>query len=55
MELLIAVLIALGSITSSADFTDANQADIQKAEYIINNGNYDQRDGGVIIEPDIDG
>ncbi len=56
MELLVAILIAIGSLTSPADyndeFIDRNQDQIEKAQNIIDTGRYriDERDGGVIVD-----
>lgn len=60
MELLIAILIALGSLTSADGYTsdyELNyQSDIEKAKYIMDNGDYTtSKDGGVVIDQDIDG
>ena len=58
MELLIAILIALGSITSSEDFTQEyqmqNSAEIEEARIIMESGDY-SKTGGVVVNQDIDG
>ena len=60
MELLIAILIALGSLLSADDYTKEYelmyQSDIEKAQYIIDSGSYTTtKDGGVVIDENIDG
>ena len=60
MELLIAILIAMGSLTSSASFTTEyqmqNQAEIEKARIIMESDSYTNTStGGVVINEDIDG
>jgi hypothetical protein len=60
MELLIAILIAMGSLLSPDDFTKEYelqyQSDIEKANYIMDSGSYTTtKDGGVVIDQDIDG
>lgn len=53
MELIVAILIALGSLTSEKDFTkeyeSSHQGQISKAKSIIDQGQYKEKDGGVII------
>ncbi len=58
MELLIAILIALGSLTSPDGFTTdyelQYQSDIERAKYIMDNGDYTtNKDGGVVVDEDI--
>lgn len=59
MELIVAILIALGSLTSEADFTDEyinnNDQAISTAQSIIDNGQYrtNNADGGVVIDPGV--
>jgi|GEM_PF-2382423 len=59
MDLLMAILIALGSLTSRADFNDeyirTHEVEVAKARTIIDNGQYTIRenDGGVIVEPGV--
>lgn len=60
MELLIAILIALGSLSSPESFTTEyqlqHQEDIEKATYIIESEEYTRNStGGVIIDNEIDG
>ena len=60
MELLIAILIALGSLTSPEAYTKEyeihNQQDIERAEYIIESEQYTKTStGGVIVNQDIEG
>jgi hypothetical protein len=56
MELIVAILIALGALTSDKDFTDeylkSHQSEIEKAKTIIDGGKYtiNEKDGGVIID-----
>ncbi len=55
IELLVAILISLGSLTSAADFTDeykgTHQAEVSRAQSIIDNNqfHYDERTGGVVV------
>ena len=55
IELLVAILIALGSLTShdqyTEDFARTNQAEVSKAQNILDTGAYhiDERTGGVIV------
>ena len=60
MELLIAILIALGSLTNPDSFTREyelqHQQEIEKAQYIIDNEQYTRSsDGGVVVNQEIDG
>jgi hypothetical protein len=60
MELLIAILIALGSLMSPDEFTKEYelqyQSDIEKATYLMESGEYTiTADGGVVIDENIDG
>lgn len=55
MELIVAILIALGALTSPDLYTDAYRAEnyesVERAQYIINNSLYQESaDGGVIID-----
>jgi len=56
MELLIAILIALGSFTTSDGYTDdwaaKNQETVDKAQQIIESGayHYDDSTGGVVVD-----
>ena len=54
MELIVAILIALGSMTQSTVFNDEyvnrHQEEISKVKTIIDNGQYRTKDGGVIID-----
>lgn len=57
MELIVAILIALGALTSQKDFTDdyikSHEAEISKAKTIIDQGQYSQKSGGVTIDPGV--
>lgn len=57
MELLVAILLAIGSLTSPAEFNDeyknTHQAEISQAQSIIDNGQYQERNGGVIVDQGI--
>ncbi|MEP7168998.1 MAG: hypothetical protein ABI855_06460 [Bacteroidota bacterium] len=59
MELIVAILIALGALTNSADFNAEykvrHEAEVSKAQSIIDNGQYriDERTGGVITDPGV--
>lgn len=54
MELLIKVLIALGSLSSPTEFTDQyksdNQSEVIEAQSLIDQGRVRETDGGVIID-----
>lgn len=54
MELIVAILIALGSLASKSDFNEefvkSHNPEVQKAQSIIDNGQYKTKDGGVIID-----
>lgn len=56
MELLVAILLAIGSLTSQAEFNDeyknTHQAEISQAQSIIDGQHYsiDERTGGVIVD-----
>lgn len=55
IELLVAILISLGSLTSAADFTaeyqSTHQAEVSQAQSIIDSNQYyyDERTGGVVV------
>lgn len=55
MELIVAILMALGSLTSKSDFNEeyvkSHNPEVQKAQSIIDNGQYKLKDGGVILVP----
>ena len=57
MELIVAILIELGALTSPADFNqgyiNGHQTEISKAATIIDNEQYVERSGGVTIDPGI--
>lgn len=59
MELIVAILLSLGSLTNSADFNDefisSHQAEISNAQLIIDSGQYrvDESTGGVITDPGV--
>ena len=59
MELLVAILIALGALTTdrdiNSDYIASHQKEVSKAQSIIDNGQYkiDQNTGGVVIEPGV--
>ena len=59
MELIVAILMSLGALTTSGDFnTDyqkSHHAEISKAQVIIDSGQYriDQTTGGVVVEPGV--
>jgi hypothetical protein len=57
MELLVAILIALGSLTSDRDYTpdyrNSHQTEVSRAQTIIDNGQYRIEDGGVTVDTGI--
>ncbi|HKR05172.1 MAG TPA: hypothetical protein VJY62_11115 [Bacteroidia bacterium] len=57
IELLVAILIALGSLTNRTDFNDeyktSHQNEISRAQSIIDSGQYRIEDGGVTVDPHI--
>ena len=59
MELIVAILISLGALTSDRDFNDEyinrHQIEISKAKTIIDNGQYrvNASTGGVTVDPGI--
>lgn len=60
MELLIAILIALGSLSSPDSFTKEyelqHQQEIERAQYIIDSDQYTRTStGGVVVNQEIDG
>ena len=56
IELLVAILIAIGSLTSGTEFTteykETHQAEVARAQQIIDGGYYhiDERTGGVTVD-----
>ncbi len=56
MELIVAILISLGSLTTDRDYNDAyvqsHQEEISKARTIIDNGQYriEEQTGGVTVD-----
>ena len=56
MELLIAILMALGTLVSpdqyNADYISGNQAEIAKAQAIIANNQYTKNAAGIVIIDD---
>ena len=59
IELLVAILMSMGSLTTSGDFNgeyiDTHQAEISKAQSIIDNGQYrtNEDTGGVTVDPGV--
>jgi hypothetical protein len=59
MELIVAILIAIGSVNSQADFNDdaasVQAAEVSTAKTIIDNNqfNIDERTGGVVVDPGV--
>ena len=59
MELLVAILMALGSLTNREGFNDeyknTHQIEISRAQTIIDNGQYriEEGSGGVCVDPNI--
>ena len=57
MELIVAILISLGALTTPGDFNDEyisrHETEISKVKVIIDNGQYRETDGGVIVDPGI--
>jgi hypothetical protein len=57
IELLITILITMGSLTNRADFNDeyenSHQTEISRAQSVIDNGQYRIEDGGVTVDPHI--
>ncbi len=59
MELIVAILIAIGSVNSTADFNDdsasVKAAEVSQAQTIIDNNqfNIDERTGGVVVDPGV--
>ena len=59
MELIVAILISLGALTSQKDFNDdftqSHGAEISKVQSIIDNGQYkiDEKTGGVTVDPGV--
>ncbi|MEP7171767.1 MAG: hypothetical protein ABI855_20505, partial [Bacteroidota bacterium] len=59
MELIVAILIALGALTSDRDFNDeyvnTHQTEISKAKTIIDHSQYkvNTSTGGVIVDPGV--
>jgi hypothetical protein len=54
MELLVAILMTLGSLTNRADFNDdyknTHQTEVSRAQTIIDNGQYRIVEGGVTVD-----
>jgi hypothetical protein len=58
MELLVAILMSIGSLTTTGDFNDeykrSHQAEISKAQSIIDSGQFVKDDtGGVTVDPGV--
>ena len=59
MELIVAILLSLGALTTEADFNDDylnnHDAEISRVQTIIDNGQYriNEADGGVVVEPGV--
>ncbi|MEO5571424.1 MAG: hypothetical protein ABIT08_05105 [Bacteroidia bacterium] len=59
MELIVAILLSLGALTTDSDFNDDYQhhhsIEISKVKTIIDNGQYriDESTGGVVVDPGV--
>ena len=55
MELLVAILMSLGALTTNGDLSAYSSDQISAAQEIIDNGQYriNETDGGVVVDPGI--
>ena len=55
MELIVAILMSLGALTTNGDLSAYSNEQISAAQEIIDNGQYriNEADGGVVVEPGV--
>ena len=55
MELLVAILMSLGALTTNGDLSAYSSEEISSAQAIIDSGQYriNEADGGVVIDPTV--